>query len=111
MLSFLGDENDRVMISDFNHLKKDLDVHQRVKLNSCLLDSYSLKELNSNGFQISNKQKLYASRPEAIDNLRNEQSVLRGGRPTHLEEDRKLVEDYLLSVSTESNKIRRKSIG
>jgi hypothetical protein len=76
-------------------------------LNTCLLSKFTLKELNNNGFSLSERQKRYALSPEAKENVMMERNVNVGGRPRYSEEVINEVKDFLLDNSTESRELVR----
>jgi hypothetical protein len=79
-----------------------LNIHDRVKLNTCLNLKFSTKDLNEDGYDITNRQRRYSLRNEAQNNILEEKVVNVGGRPSLSEHSVECVKGYLMDISTES---------
>jgi hypothetical protein len=97
------------MISSFNQFSNSLNIHERVKLLSCLCQKYSFSQLNSLGMSVSSHQVSYSKRQEAMLNLTNENSVNLGGPPKTTVQEIEKINNFLFDYSSESRHVHRKS--
>jgi hypothetical protein len=92
------------MFENFQHFSNSLNVHQKVKFNTCLADSYSFKKLQDMKYPISKNQIYYSKRKKAEENLKMEIEVNEGGRPLLKSESQQKIENFLFDHSTDSSK-------